>query len=201
MPDRFLQFDVGHCARGDAVEVTLSAGANVRLLDSTNLSRYRRGQQHRYYGGLARRSPARIPVPSSGRWYVVVDMQGLRGSARAAVRKIPGEAMRPLPPLREPRRDLVDIADAIAEVGGGESREFDVFVSHASEDKDDVVRPLAQALQARGLEVWYDEFELRVGDSLRRKIDQGSRAVGLASSSCQRHSSRSVGPNTSSMAS
>jgi hypothetical protein len=35
------------------------------------------------------------------------------------------------------------------------------------------VRPLAHALQERGLNVWYDEFELRVGDSLRRKIDAG----------------------------
>lgn len=51
--------------------------------------------------------------------------------------------------------------------------EHDVFISHASEDKDTIVRPLAAALVAEGLNVWYDEFELRIGDSLRRKIDQG----------------------------
>lgn len=62
-----------------------------------------------------------------------------------------------------------DVPDAVFE----EPREFDVFISHASEDKDDVVRPLAIALQAAGLEVWYDEFTLRIGDSLRRKIDAG----------------------------
>ncbi len=56
-------------------------------------------------------------------------------------------------------------------------REYDVFISHASEDKDAVVRPLAIALQNAGLSVWYDEFELKIGDSLRRKID-----VGLAKS-------------------
>jgi hypothetical protein len=50
---------------------------------------------------------------------------------------------------------------------------YDVFISHASEDKDSVVRPLAQALVAQGLKVWYDEFELKIGDSLRRKIDRG----------------------------
>jgi len=54
-----------------------------------------------------------------------------------------------------------------------EPREFDVFISHASEDKDEVVRPLAHALHAGGLKVWYDEFEMRIGDSLRRKIDTG----------------------------
>jgi hypothetical protein len=32
---------------------------------------------------------------------------------------------------------------------------------------------LANALKVGGLDVWYDEFELRIGDSLRRKIDQG----------------------------
>jgi hypothetical protein len=54
-----------------------------------------------------------------------------------------------------------------------EEREFDVFISHATEDKDAIVRPLAVALQERELRVWYDEFELRIGDSLRQKIDSG----------------------------
>jgi hypothetical protein len=51
--------------------------------------------------------------------------------------------------------------------------EYDVFISHASEDKDEVVRPLANALKNLGIKVWYDEFEMRIGDSLRRKIDKG----------------------------
>lgn len=52
-------------------------------------------------------------------------------------------------------------------------KDYDVFISHASEDKNDVARPLAEALRKNGLSVWYDEFELRIGDSLRRKIDKG----------------------------
>jgi len=52
-------------------------------------------------------------------------------------------------------------------------KQYDVFISHASEDKDEIVRPLAQALRGEGLSVWYDEFELKIGDSLRRKIDKG----------------------------
>lgn len=51
--------------------------------------------------------------------------------------------------------------------------EHDVFISHASEDKDDIVRPLAELLREKGFDVWYDEFQLKVGDSLRRSIDQG----------------------------
>lgn len=49
----------------------------------------------------------------------------------------------------------------------------DVFVCHASEDKDSVARPLAEKLRASGLSVWYDEFSLALGDSLRGSIDRG----------------------------
>lgn len=58
-------------------------------------------------------------------------------------------------------------------ISADDRRSYDVFISHASEDKDAVVRPLADALVGHGLAVWYDEFELRIGDSLRQKIDQG----------------------------
>lgn len=51
--------------------------------------------------------------------------------------------------------------------------EWDVFISHASEDKDAIARPLADALRAKGLRVWYDEFSLQMGDSLRQSIDRG----------------------------
>lgn len=50
---------------------------------------------------------------------------------------------------------------------------YDLFISHASEDKEDLVRPLAVALEKLGVKVWYDEFTLKVGDSLRRSIDGG----------------------------
>ena len=52
----------------------------------------------------------------------------------------------------------------------------DVFICHASEDKDEFVRPLAEALRTHHLEVWYDEFALEVGDSLREAIDRGLAA-------------------------
>jgi hypothetical protein len=50
---------------------------------------------------------------------------------------------------------------------------YDVFICHASEDKDSFVRPLAEALRKSHLEVWYDEFALVIGDSLRESIDRG----------------------------
>lgn len=51
--------------------------------------------------------------------------------------------------------------------------QFDVFISHASDDKDTVARPLAAALQRKGLSVWFDEFALKIGDSLSKSIDGG----------------------------
>jgi len=171
---RFIQHDLGYRQAGETVEVTLSGNAaNVRLMDSSNFSSYKNGRQHRYYGGLARSSPVRLAIPHSGHWYVTVDMQGLGGSVRSSARILPG----PLPTLREvplasvpslvqPERPPDVNDDSVV-------REYDVFISHASEDKDAVVRPLANALRNGGLRVWFDEFELRIGDSLRRKIDLG----------------------------
>lgn len=51
----------------------------------------------------------------------------------------------------------------------------DLFISHASEDKDDFVRPLASALEMLELDVWYDEFSITFGDSVSASIDAGLR--------------------------
>jgi hypothetical protein len=51
--------------------------------------------------------------------------------------------------------------------------DYDVFISHASEDKDTIARPLTEMLRTHGVRVWFDEFELKVGDSLRESIDAG----------------------------
>lgn len=56
------------------------------------------------------------------------------------------------------------------------AQQWDVFISHASEDKESIVRPLANALINNGLLVWFDEFTLTLGDNLRRKIDRGLAA-------------------------
>jgi hypothetical protein len=83
---QFIHSDLGFREAGGIVEVSLTSGANVRLMDSVNFSDYTVGRAYRYHGGLARQSPVRLPIPSSGHWHLVVDMQGLRGSARASIR-------------------------------------------------------------------------------------------------------------------
>jgi hypothetical protein len=54
-----------------------------------------------------------------------------------------------------------------------ENEEFDVFISHASEDKKDIASPLAFELSKRRYKVWYDDYQLELGDNLRQEIDKG----------------------------
>lgn len=49
------------------------------------------------------------------------------------------------------------------------------FISHDSRDKPVFVAELARRLQALMCPVWYDEFSLRAGDSLRESIESGLR--------------------------
>lgn len=159
---QFIKHDLGQRTSGEIVEVTLSNAANVRLLDSSNFQNYRNGRRHRYYGGHAKRSPVRLKIPNSGHWYAVVDLGGYSGRVKSSVRVLPG--------WETPLSSVPTL------VRKGNNVEYDVFISHASEDKDEVVRPLAQALRDGGLSVWYDEFELKIGDSLRQSIDKGISA-------------------------
>lgn len=50
---------------------------------------------------------------------------------------------------------------------------YDVFISHASEDKEIIARPLAQKFAGLGLKIWFDENTLKIGDNLRESIDRG----------------------------
>jgi hypothetical protein len=173
---RFQYYDLGNLEGGEIVEINLSGNAaNVRLMDSSNYSNFKNRRRHYYYGGYARKSPVRIPVPRSGHWYVTIDLGGYAGTIRSSVNVLPGS----LPEIRNVPLSTVPSLRLDRNYVNGQyieddrPRQYDVFISHASEDKDEVVRPLALKLQELCLSVWYDEFELKMGDSLRRKIDKG----------------------------
>jgi len=125
------------------------------------------------------RSPHDFVIPRNGRWYIVGHTWGLRNSSRISV--TPLQVPQPMDPARHQHVDLASIARDAAEFGASEApdivdepvRDHDVFISHASEDKDDIARPLAESLRTAGLDTWYDEFELKIGMSLRRSIDRG----------------------------
>ena len=50
--------------------------------------------------------------------------------------------------------------------------EKSVYFAHASEDKP-VARSIVNALMDNGIKVWFDDWEIRAGDSLRRKMEEG----------------------------
>lgn len=51
--------------------------------------------------------------------------------------------------------------------------EYDVFISHAFEDKESFVNEFVAELKKRGLKVWYDTDAMKWGDSMRERIDKG----------------------------
>ena len=48
---------------------------------------------------------------------------------------------------------------------------YDVFISHASEDKDDIARPIYEACRSRGIVAFLDEEEIQWGDSLTEVLN------------------------------
>ncbi len=172
-----LYKDLGSLQKGATVIVTLRNQANVQLMTRTEYSNYKAGRRFRYYGGRVTRSPFPIVVPANGHWVLAIDLGGYAGRIQASVTVQPPprgflpEAQTPSAlsdvAVREPQEPL---GDAL----GGQT--WDVFISHASEDKAIVARPLRDALVSLGVSVWLDEAEMRVGHSLRRKIDEGIRS-------------------------
>jgi len=89
----FQHYDLGYHERGSTIVVSLKGNAaNVRLLDSANFANYERGGQYTAFGGLAERSPARLVIPSTGHWHLVVDLIGLGGQVASSVHVEPAGA-------------------------------------------------------------------------------------------------------------
>ena len=182
-----LKKDLGQLQKGATVVVTLRQQANVLLLDSSNYRTYAagRGGRIRYTGGLIKKSPARLTVPSNGHWYLALDLGGATGRINATISVEPPPRGN-LPEYRAtPERGVsgqVSVRRPLPPESDDDfnGRTWDVFLSHASEDKATVALPLAQALQDRGVSVWLDKAELRIGDSLRRRIDRGIRSSRFA---------------------
>jgi hypothetical protein len=153
----FLDYDLGNIEKGRIVEINLQGNAaNVQLLDSSNFSNYKAGRQYRYIGGLAKQSPIRLQTTHSSHWHVAIDMRGMRGTVRASVNVL----STPLPIINQ--RPLSSVPSLIHNRGLGidsnvdNNPDYDVFISHASEDKEVVVRPLVIALTNKRISVWYD---------------------------------------------
>lgn len=169
----FRQYHWNRLERGSTIVLELSATANVKLMDPSGFAAYKAGRDHQYRGGQVTKSPFPFVVPSTGSWYLTIDRMGMgQANVRSSVRVIP-----PPLPVAQPAR-LAPLSGVRAEppvhlTPDETGQTWDVFISHAGEDKAAVALPLHDALEERGLKVWLDKGELRIGDSLRRKIDYG----------------------------
>lgn len=175
----FMRYDLGNVKAGSTVVVTLDKQAKrpldgqraVQQLQGWKAAQVLRrwsetvtgtdhGATDRPLGGGRRHrwAPGRVRVGVD----VLAPPTGLLPEMRTARSTLASRIA-----VREPE-------DPAGDVLGGQT--WDVFLSHASEDKAAVARPLRNALAALGVRVWLDEAQVRLGDSLRRKIDQGIRS-------------------------
>ncbi len=169
---KYLKFDLGTRRRGEVVNVSIAGDSvNVRLMSATDFSAYRSGRRHRYIGGHVSRSPHRMAIPSAGHWFVTIDRGGHAVNSQVGVR-VERPAARMLPAARTTPESLADIGRNLADLHDESDVVHDVFISHATEDKFEVARPLHELLTERGLTVWLDEIEMKVGARLRRSIDR-----------------------------
>ena len=72
-------------AKGDVVVVQCSHQCNVLLMDDQNFELYRTRQKHQFYGGHYTRFPARLPVPQTGHWNVVIDLGGKQATIQHTI--------------------------------------------------------------------------------------------------------------------
>ena len=86
---KYLHYEI-EASPNDTVEVVLDRAANVQLLDPINFENYKNGREFRYAGGYVTSSPVHLPVPSPGRWHVVIDLGGGAGHVRASVQVFVG---------------------------------------------------------------------------------------------------------------
>jgi hypothetical protein len=91
------------------------------------------------------------------------------GAAFSAKRRLDQELL-----MTELKAEMAKV-ERIATASTGPTR-ADVFISHASEDKEDAALPLAKVLESKGFTVWIDQAQIKVGDDLLSKIDEGLRS-------------------------
>jgi hypothetical protein len=85
---RYTHYDLQEQRAGTVIEITLSAVANVRLMNAVNFLRFTETLKHQFVGGVAKKSPIRLSLPETGHWHVVVDMEGHKGQVESNVKMI-----------------------------------------------------------------------------------------------------------------
>jgi len=144
---------------------------------STQTSRYREAERENEKANKAEAERAKLEGQLAARNKQLYDAEAKLIKEQAAtqqrnLRQL-DDAIRRSERQFRPTRPAIRPAPPLNTRLSATAPDCDLFVSHASEDKEEIARPLADALIQAGLNVWFDELTLQVGDSLRRKIDDG----------------------------
>ncbi len=102
-------------------------------------------------------------------WAIATDNSD---ALRSEILKLRGQNVESQSPPASTAGSQLITARHLQKAGG-----VDVFLCHSSEDKESVVRPLAQALENAGIRCWTDEGQIQWGDSISRKINDGLAAA------------------------
>lgn len=117
------------------------------------------------------------PAPQISTSPVQKALNDLSNEVKNAQRKLESSSRRRTLPSGVYSKPVEEVFYALDERRKPENLEsqamYDVFISHASEDKKEFVAPLVEKLQDAGITVWYDALELQWGKSLREQIDNG----------------------------
>jgi hypothetical protein len=118
--------------------------------------------------------PTPIVVPSS---FVQKTLSDAKNEIVSTQHKLADISRRRTIPTGVYNKPIEDVYYALDNYRKPEEQEtntlYDVFISHASEDKTDFVNPLVEKLQDIGITVWYDTLEMQWGKGLREQIDNG----------------------------
>ncbi|MCY0095415.1 DUF1883 domain-containing protein [Hoeflea ulvae] len=130
---RYKCYHLGKQAAGTVVEVVLSCVNNVRLMDHANFLLYSEGKTFQFIGGRTEKSPARLAIPRTANWHIVVDRVGFQALSDSNVRTIPPKGAKPAAPLLAPGTGNAAPAAAAGSQAARPTSEADVLTRMLNE--------------------------------------------------------------------
>lgn len=162
-----------------AANVTISKNASAATLKSkmSEVERHRTASnkaasesadlQKKIADKRSRRNDAYLKLQKEQQKEQQAQQKALNNLQRAYEDRIAELESKSMPTSINPLRHSSEIDDTES------SEEYDAFISHAWEDKEDFVDELVSEMKNAGIKVWYDTTQLRWGDSMRQRIDEG----------------------------
>jgi hypothetical protein len=174
---KYLLYDLGEIKEGSMVEISLGYAVNVRVLDEAAYALFKENTAHKFIGGYIERSPYKVGIPSDGHWYVIIDAGSFFGKIKSLVKLFSDRntdkgvlLIQPTVCDLSPSKVIsktMDFAEAVSK------RKLKVFILHYYKDSSGFAAPLAEALDAKGLPVNYQDYVLEPGNDFEEVIKSG----------------------------